>query len=97
MKAFMRWLISVAVIALGCSILAPSIAAAEEPGVEAEQRALLREGAKLWPVKCAGCHNARGPAERSPAEWETIVQHMRVRANIPGEESHAILEYLKRR
>jgi len=96
MKQRTRWFISLAAIALGCSTWAPSIAAAEESGAQVE-RALLREGARLWPVKCASCHNARGPAERSPAEWETIVQHMRVRANIPSGEANAILEYLKRR
>lgn len=97
MRHSVWWLAAMMAIASACSVMAPSVARAEQTAAQAKQRQLLREGAKLWPVTCAGCHNARGPSERSPAEWDTIVLHMRVRANIPGEEAHAILEYLKRR
>lgn len=91
-----RWL-GLASMALALVVMMPTVGRTEDAAAKAEQRALLRRGAQLWPVVCAGCHNARGPAERSPAEWETIVQHMRVRANIPGEDARAILAYLKRR
>ena len=97
MSTSVRWLIATAVAVLALGVVLPTVSRAEDTKAEAEQRALLREGAQLWPVTCAGCHNARGPAERSPAEWETIVQHMRVRANLPGQDARAILEYLKRR
>lgn len=92
-----RWLISVPAMALALSVMVPAVGRAEETAAQAEQRELLREGARLWPATCASCHNARGPAERSPAEWETIVQHMRTVANVPGADARAILEYLKRR
>jgi mono/diheme cytochrome c family protein len=91
-----RWL-GLPLAAFALVVMMPTIGRTEDSAAKAEQRALLRRGAQLWPVVCAGCHNARGPAERSPAEWETIVQHMRLRANIPGEDARAILAYLKRR
>jgi mono/diheme cytochrome c family protein len=98
MRHSVRWSLAVTVIGLACSLLVPAaVGRADDTPAQAQQRALLRKGAQLWPVVCASCHNARGAAERSPAEWDTIVQHMRVRANIPGEEAQAILDYLRRR
>jgi mono/diheme cytochrome c family protein len=98
MSSRLQLLIAVPIAALALTVAIPTSSRAEDTAAPAaEQRALLREGAKLWPVVCAGCHNARGPAERSPAEWDVIVQHMRTRANIPGKDARAILEYLKRR
>ncbi len=72
-------------------------ARAGDPVARAEKQEQIRRGAQLWPSVCGGCHNARGAAERSAAEWDVVVQHMRVRANLPGEDARAILEYLKRR
>lgn len=93
----MRWFMSVAVMALALRAVMPAAVRAEEPAAKADQQALVREGAKRWPEYCGNCHNLRGPGEHSAAEWETIVQHMRVRANLPGQDAREILEYLKRR
>jgi len=60
-------------------------------------KALVRQGARNWSAYCGGCHNARPPSERTPGEWDTIMMHMRVRANLPGQEAQALLEYLKTR
>jgi mono/diheme cytochrome c family protein len=62
---------------------------------EQDQRILFREGARLWPVYCAQCHNARPGSEFSPAQWDAIMMHMRTQANLPAEEARAILVYLK--
>jgi mono/diheme cytochrome c family protein len=64
---------------------------------DAEHKALVRQGARLWSPYCGGCHNARPPGERSPDEWDTIMLHMRVRANLPAQDAKALLEYLKTR
>lgn len=64
---------------------------------DAERRALVRRGARLWSPYCGACHNARPASERSPAEWDTIMLHMRVRANLPAEDARALLEYLRAR
>jgi mono/diheme cytochrome c family protein len=62
---------------------------------EQEHRELFRQGAKLWPVYCAQCHNARPGSEFSPAQWDTIMMHMRTLPNLPAKNQRAIVEYLK--
>ena len=52
-------------------------------------------GAQLWGDNCASCHNTRSPSAYSDAEWDVAMQHMRVRANLTGEEHRKILEFLK--
>jgi hypothetical protein len=61
-----------------------------------QQRELFKEGAKLWPVYCAQCHNARPGSEFSPAQWDIIMMHMRTQANLPAQDARALTEYLKR-
>jgi mono/diheme cytochrome c family protein len=61
----------------------------------AERRQMFREGAKLWPVYCAQCHNARPGAQFAPYQWDAIMMHMRTQANLPVQNAQAILEYLK--
>lgn len=63
----------------------------------AEHKRLFREGAKLWPVYCNTCHNARPGSEKAPYEWDQIIMHMRTLGNLPPEDAQAILEYLKAR
>jgi mono/diheme cytochrome c family protein len=53
------------------------------------------DGFKLWIQNCGRCHNYRGLNEFNDSQWEIIIKHMRVTANIPGKESRAILKYLK--
>lgn len=68
------------------------------PAPEEQKKAqLFVKGAQLWPHYCGNCHNPRGPSERSPADWDLIMMHMRSRANIPPDVAEAILEFLKRR
>lgn len=52
-------------------------------------------GALFWSQNCMRCHNLRPPRERSDREWEIIVHHMRVRANLTAEEHRLILQFLK--
>jgi cytochrome c5 len=52
-------------------------------------------GQELWSMNCQRCHNMRSPAMYSDAQWEVIVHHMRVRANITGVDARAIAEFLK--
>ena len=61
----------------------------------AEKRQLFREGAKLWPVYCAQCHNARPGSQFAPYQWDAILMHMRTQANLTAQNARAILEYLK--
>jgi len=62
---------------------------------EQEQREQFKEGARLWPVYCAQCHNARPGSEFSPEQWDSILMHMRTLPNLPAKDARAILTYLK--
>jgi len=52
-------------------------------------------GEELWTNNCVRCHNIRPPTMYSNAQWDVIVHHMRLRANITGQEQRAIVEFLK--
>jgi nitrate/TMAO reductase-like tetraheme cytochrome c subunit len=52
-------------------------------------------GQELWSNNCLRCHNIRPPTMYSNAQWDVIVHHMRIRANITGQEQRAIVEFLK--
>ena len=52
-------------------------------------------GALAWTQNCMRCHNLRNPNERSDREWDVIVHHMRVRANLTGEEHRLIVRFLQ--
>jgi len=73
------------------------VLASSARGEDADSRALFRQGSKLWPQTCGTCHNARPGGERSRAEWDTVMMHMRVVANLPEAHAKAILAYLKAR
>jgi mono/diheme cytochrome c family protein len=87
-------------LALGLATLGfSSLWAAEgTPTPEEQKKAqLFVVGAQLWPQYCATCHNPRGPSDRSPADWDLIMMHMRNSGNIPADDARAILEFLKKR
>ena len=52
-------------------------------------------GAELYAVNCNRCHPERYPTEWNSAQWQTIMIHMRVRANLPAAQAREILKYLK--
>ena len=84
-------LVSLAIGSIGAPVLA------QEDISPAEHKRLFREGAKLWPVYCNTCHNARPGSEKAPYEWDQIMMHMRTLGNLPPQDAKAILEYLKAR
>ena len=52
-------------------------------------------GAELYALHCNRCHPERYAPERTAEQWQTILLHMRTRANIPAEQARAILQYLQ--
>ena len=52
-------------------------------------------GEELWSNNCQRCHNIRPPTMYTPAQWNVIVHHMRIRANITGAEQRAIAAFLR--
>ena len=71
----------------------PSGIAAEANSTE--KRELFVTGARLWPVYCAQCHNARPGSQFSPAQWEAITMHMRTVSNMPAKNIRAIKVFLQ--
>lgn len=60
-----------------------------------EEKHEFVEGAKLWPVYRAQCHNARPGSQSSPAQWDAITMHMRTLSNMPAKNMRAIKVFLK--
>ncbi len=75
------------------AISAPRVNAGNEQTPEEKQQFI--EGAKLWPVYCAQCHNARPGSQFSPAQWDAITMHMRTLSNMPAKDMRAIKVFLK--
>jgi cytochrome c5 len=69
--------------------------ATESSSAVTSDSSMQLSGQELWSMNCQRCHNMRSPAMYSDAQWDVIVHHMRVRANITGAEQRAIADFLK--
>lgn len=78
-------------------LLAVACASRQEVGEGAPEdpQALVGYGAEVYGYSCGRCHNARAAAERTDREWETVVDHMRVRANLTGREGRAVTAFMR--
>lgn len=63
--------------------------------VSAEDSGDAIRGAKAWANTCARCHNIRYASEFRDDLWQPIVNHMRIRAGIPGSMARDIRAYLQ--
>jgi len=61
----------------------------------AQEEDAVARGAEVYGAMCGRCHNPRSPLERSDRDWVTIVNHMRVRANLTGEQVRNVLAFLQ--
>lgn len=52
-------------------------------------------GAKVYAENCGRCHNPRSSTERTDREWTVIINHMRVRAGLTGEQARQVLAFLQ--
>jgi len=89
-------ILAIALAALAVGFVGAT-ASADENLSPTEHRRLFREGAKLWPLYCNTCHNARPGSEKAPYEWNLIIMHMRTLGNVPAGDTRALVEYLKGR
>lgn len=98
------FLLSVAIAGLaglsivgGCMSHAPSAGSGsgDEQLASSNEPAEPKAGAQLWSESCSRCHNIRPPQYYSDAQWDLIVHHMRMRANLTGEEARAITKFLQ--
>ncbi len=82
------------VLVVGSALLMNFDARAAEGESTASTNQLAR-GAKAWSDNCGQCHNARDPGDQSDQQWDVVVAHMRIRANLTGEEARDILNFLQ--
>jgi hypothetical protein len=66
------------------------------PGPPAESFEDSLTGGEVFAMYCNQCHNARALGERPFANYQNVAAHMRVRANITGEEYAKLIEFLRR-
>ena len=83
-----------AVFLIGCGNNNGGTAAAPDGG-NAIQASSAKTGAQLWGENCNRCHNFRPPQSFSDTQWEAVVMHMRLRADLTGEERRKITEFMK--
>ena len=91
------FLLSAAVLVFlaGCG---QSGAASAKPAADehnATQASSSQSGAQLWAENCSRCHNIRPPQSYSDAQWQAVVMHMRLRADLTGPEQRKITEFLQ--
>jgi hypothetical protein len=66
------------------------------PGGEAPTFEDSLTGGEVFSMYCNQCHNARALAERPFLNYENVMAHMRVRANLTGKEYQKLLVFLRR-
>jgi len=81
--------VAVALIALGGLI---TVAQADDTKPTAPKKLT---GSELYAINCNRCHQERYPTEFNAAQWQTLMTHMRVRANLPAKQVKEIVKYMK--
>ena len=94
---------SVAVLAtLGCQSTpidlarGPAPLRIPRPGEQSQTFEDSLTGGEVFSMYCNQCHNARALAERPFFNYENVMAHMRVRANLTGKEYEKLLAFLRR-
>ena len=87
---FMQFGVGLAAALLAAAAVSCATRAPAKP--EAQQKLT---GQDLFAIHCARCHPERYATERTAAQWQTIMLHMQVRANLPPDQAKAVLKYLQ--
>jgi hypothetical protein len=99
-----KWIHLVAALTIAATVVIvalPATAQTKSTGSETKVetttpvKAEPLSGAELWTLNCTRCHTARAPGEFTAAHWETVLRHMRVRANLPASQAKEILKFLQ--
>ena len=76
---------------LAAALLAVGCAGAPVQG----QVATVEEGARVWRMTCARCHNLRPATEFTSEQWPIIVNHMRTRQDLTKSDAEAVAAFLQ--
>jgi cytochrome c5 len=87
--------LAAALVVSGCAGDRPPVGAGASTQPALKSSVAQASGAQLWSDNCMRCHNLRGPETYSSTQWELAVHHMRLRANLTGEETDKITAFLK--
>jgi hypothetical protein len=79
------------ILVIALLMVGSGCAGMKETGTDAGERT----GVQTWSENCGHCHNVRAAESYSPAQWDVVMLHMRVRANLTAQEHAAILEFLQ--
>ena len=79
----------------GCATQATPASDKSAVAASSPKAAPAHSGAQLWAQNCGHCHNIRSPDSLSDAQWDIVLLHMRIRANLTAEEHKQILAFLK--
>lgn len=84
-------------LAAGCQSPKAGGPSAGAPAAEAHPAtwASDKTGEQLWSQTCSRCHYSRPPQSYSAGQWDAVVTHMRLRANLTGEEQRKITAFLQ--
>ena len=88
----------VAPVLLGAGLMGLGLMPAHaEPEKKTDTKPAAKKltGAELYAINCNRCHPERYATEFTTAQWQTIMLHMRVRANLPAAQAKQILKFLK--
>ena len=72
------------------ALLASAKSGSDSPGQPAQTD--LEHGEQAYKSNCTRCHTA--PPALSPRQANTVMRHMRVKANLPARDAEAIYQYL---
>jgi Dihaem cytochrome c len=89
--------IGAAVVTFAFSAIAQTAASGSETKVEKTTQAKTEplSGAELWTLNCSRCHMSRSPGEFTAAQWQTILMHMRIRANLPAAQAKELQKFFQ--
>jgi mono/diheme cytochrome c family protein len=86
---------AVGLIAMATPFATVSAAPVAESAQPANDPMTFARGAQAWADTCARCHNFRDPREFSDVQWRAVMLHMRIRANLSGQQARDILGFLQ--
>ena len=102
-QRFVMPLVCIAVLAtVGCQNMpidlaqGPAPLRTPRPGEPPQSFEDSLTGGQVFAMYCNQCHNARALGERPFFNYENVAAHMRVRANLTGEEYAKLIAFLQR-
>lgn len=82
-------------LALSAATLGLLVGTVHADTAQQNDPASFARGAKAWANNCGNCHNLRPAKDLRDDQWRAVISHMRVRADLTGQEARDILAFLQ--